>query len=99
MSSILSSLSSWKQGLSLPPPGPFESLHREVRHVSLSQQIFEGGKADLAKGMSGNFQVSHAFTMGTAAQPATYHFGAIYVAGKVLCVLLLIGIHNATLSI
>lgn len=55
--------------------------------MSLTQQFFEGGKADLAKGMSANFQVSHAFTLGTMMMPASYHFGAIYVAGKVYKIL------------
>lgn len=52
--------------------------------VALTQQFFEGGKADLAKGISANFQVSHAFTLGSMMMPPTYHFGAIYVAGKVV---------------
>lgn len=50
--------------------------------VSLSNLFFDGGKAELAKGLSPNFQVSHSFTMATATQPATYHFGAVFVAGK-----------------
>lgn len=44
--------------------------------------MFEGGKADLAKGLSPNFQISHAFTLGTPAAPPAYHFGAVYVSGK-----------------
>lgn len=50
--------------------------------MSLSNLFFDGGKAELAKGLSPNFQVSHSFTMGTPNQPATYHFGAVFVAGK-----------------
>lgn len=56
-----------------------------VLGVCLTQQFFEGGKADLAKGLSANFQVTHAFTLtNSMVMPPTYHFGAIYVAGKVL---------------
>jgi mitochondrial import receptor subunit TOM40 len=51
--------------------------------VGLSQLFFEGGKADMAKGLSGNFQVSHSFSLGSVVAPPSYHFGAIYVAGKV----------------
>lgn len=51
--------------------------------VALTNMIFEGGKADLAKGLSSNFQVAHSFTLGTAMQPASYHFASIYAAKNV----------------
>lgn len=52
--------------------------------VSLSNFGFEGGKADLAKGLSPSFQVSHAFTLGSSMLPPTYHFASIYLSGKVI---------------
>ena len=51
--------------------------------VSLTNLVFEGGKADLAKGLSSNFQVAHSFTLGTGMQPSSYHFASIYASGKV----------------
>jgi hypothetical protein len=45
--------------------------------------LFEGGKADLAKGLSANFQVAHSFTLGTGMQPSSYHFASIFASGKV----------------
>ena len=51
--------------------------------VSLTNLVFEGGKADLAKGLSANFQVAHSFTLGTGMQPSSYHFASIYASGKV----------------
>jgi mitochondrial import receptor subunit TOM40 len=63
-------------------PGSYDSLHKEVKNVILSNLVFEGGKADLAKGLSPNFQVAHSFSLGTAGAPSLYHFGAVYVQGK-----------------
>lgn len=51
--------------------------------VSLTNLVFEGGKADLAKGLSANFQVAHSFTLGTGMQPSSYHFASIFASGKV----------------
>lgn len=56
--------------------------------VSLSNMFFEGGKAELAKGLSPNFQVSHSFSLGSSSMaasqnaPSAYHFGAVFVSGK-----------------
>lgn len=72
----------WKKSLNLGPSGTFEGLHRESRNTSLTSLIFDGGKADLAKGLSPNFQVSHAFTSGSSFQAPTYHFGAVWVDQK-----------------
>lgn len=54
--------------------------------VSLTNLLFEGGKADLAKGLSANFQVAHSFTLGSnpQQQPSSYHFASIYASGKVI---------------
>lgn len=51
--------------------------------VSLTNLLFEGGKADLAKGLSTNFQVAHSFTLGSGMQPSSYHFASIFASGKV----------------
>lgn len=51
--------------------------------VALTNLIFEGGKADLAKGLSSNFQVAHSFTLGSAMQPSSYHFASVFASGKV----------------
>ncbi|PJF17357.1 hypothetical protein PSACC_02797 [Paramicrosporidium saccamoebae] len=80
--SFISSLYHWKQGRDLPNPGTFENLHRESRSVSLTPFLFDGGKADLAKGLSANFQVSHSFSLGSMMMPPSYHFGGIFVSGK-----------------
>lgn len=58
MASILNAFGEWKQKHGLVQPGSYESLHKEIKNVSLSSMVFEGGKADLAKGLSPNFQVS-----------------------------------------
>lgn len=79
---LISPFLEWKKNLNLPQPGAFEQLHRDARNVSLTHLAFEGGKADLAKGLSANFQVSHAFSVGSMMMPPTYSFGSIYVAGK-----------------
>ncbi len=80
--SVVASLCSWKRSLGLPQPGSFESLHREARNVGLTAVAFDGAKADLAKGLSANFQVSHSFALGSSAAPPSYTFGSIYARGK-----------------
>lgn len=82
MSNLLGNIYNWKQGRELTSPGSFENLHREARNVSLTNYLFDGGKADLAKGLSSNFQVSHSFTLGSLLIPPSYSFGGIFVAGK-----------------
>lgn len=72
----------WKRALGLPNPGTFETLHKEVRGVSPSTILFDGAKADIAKGLSPNFQVSHSFNLGSIAAPQSYSFGSIFVAGS-----------------
>jgi mitochondrial import receptor subunit TOM40 len=93
----LQSLLERKKSLQLDPSGSYESLHKEARGivaylrssyvgVSLSHMLFEGGKADLAKGISQSFQISHSYTLGGGtgpyAMPPTYHFASIFVQGK-----------------
>lgn len=82
MASFITSLFKWKEGRELASPVPFENLHREARNVSLTNYLFDGAKADLAKGLSANFQVSHSFSLGSMMMPPAYHFGGIFVTGK-----------------
>ena len=58
----------------------------------LDNYFFEGGKADLMKGLSINpaFQVTHSFALGGqssgpmgAVNAGTYNFGAVYVSDQV----------------
>lgn len=51
----------------------------------LSNYIFDGARADLTKGFSGNplFQVTHSFALGSATNPSSYNFGAIFASEKV----------------
>ena len=79
---MLSAIYDWKRGRELISPGSFENIHREARNVSLTNVLFDGAKADLAKGLSANFQVSHSFTLGSMMVPPCYSFGGIFVAGK-----------------
>lgn len=80
--SFINSFFAWKKDLNMPNPGSFEQVHREARNVSLNNFMFDGAKADLAKGLSANFQVSHAFSMGSMMMPPSYNFGGIFVMGK-----------------
>ena len=82
IASLSESFGNWKKSRGLASPGSYEGLHREVRNVTLSNMAFEGGKADLAKGLSPNFQVAHSFSIGSGMVPSLYHFGAVYVSGK-----------------
>jgi len=96
---LINRIVEWKKNLNLPSAGSYENLHREARSktnfrynftlynffidVSLTNMLFEGGKADLAKGLSSNFQVAHSFTLGTGMQPSSYNFASIFASGKV----------------
>lgn len=83
---LLDRLLNWKRRLFgfASNPGSFETLHREAKFVSPSNLLFDGAKTELAKGLSPNFQVSHSIQMGSAMQPSSYSFGAIFVQGHQL---------------
>lgn len=80
ISSLINSFSEWKKSYGLTQPGLYESAHTQARSVFLTNLIFEGGKADLAKGLSPNFQVAHSFSIGS--NQSMYHFGTVYVNGR-----------------
>jgi mitochondrial import receptor subunit TOM40 len=84
IASIINSFSEWKRSHGLGQPGTYENLHKEARSVSLTPMAFEGGKADLSKTLSPNFQVAHSFSLGAGGgmQPSLYHFGSVFVSGK-----------------
>lgn len=73
----------WKEGLNLPSPNcTFEQMHRESRNISPSNFLFDGAKADISKGLSPTFQVSHSFSMGSSTSPPNYSFGGVFVEGR-----------------
>ena len=82
IASLINSFSEWKKSYGLAQPGTYENLHKEARAVSLTALAFEGGKADLSKTLSPNFQVAHSFSLGGSMQPSLYHFGSVFVSGK-----------------
>jgi len=57
-------------------PGTVEDLHKKCKDVF--PMYFEGAKVLVNKGLSSNFQVSHALTM-SQMMPSGYRFGATYV--------------------
>jgi len=83
--SLYDRFSQWRRDLELPHPGTVENLQREVKATHLSNYIFDGARADLTKGFSGNplFQVTHSFALGSATNPSSYNFGAIFASDKV----------------
>ncbi|RIB06542.1 eukaryotic porin/Tom40 [Gigaspora rosea] len=82
LSSLLNGITEYKEKLNLPNPGTFEGLHREVKATFLTNQLFDGGRADLTRVLSPNLQVTHSFTMGSALAPPMYNFGAAYIGTK-----------------
>ncbi|KAJ2795513.1 translocase of outer mitochondrial membrane [Coemansia helicoidea] len=64
--------------LNLPNPGQFELLNKEVKGTMLTNFMFDGGRADLAKILSPNFQVMHTFQLGLPGQMSSYEFAGVY---------------------
>jgi len=60
-------------------PGTVEDLHAKCKEVF--PMAFEGCKVMVQKGLSNNFQVSHALTMSNM-MPSGYRFGATYVGAS-----------------
>ncbi|KAJ1957843.1 translocase of outer mitochondrial membrane [Linderina pennispora] len=71
-------LNDHRERLNLPNPGQFEFLNREIKTTMLTNFWFEGGRADLAKVLSPNFQVLHTFQMGLPGQPSSFEFAGVY---------------------
>ena len=81
---FIQTFSDRKKAMGLTCPGPLENLHKEARSVSVSHFLFEGGKLDLGKMLSNNFQLSHSFNLGSSQVAPSYHLGSVFVGTKVL---------------
>ncbi|KAJ2778315.1 translocase of outer mitochondrial membrane [Coemansia javaensis] len=71
-------LNQHRMRLNLPNPGQYEFLSKEVKSTMLTNFMFDGGRADLAKILSPNFQVMHTFQLGLPGQPSSYEFAGVY---------------------
>ncbi|KAJ2507190.1 translocase of outer mitochondrial membrane [Coemansia sp. RSA 2052] len=71
-------LNQHRMRLNLPNPGQFEILNKEVKGTMLTNFMFDGGRADLAKILSPNFQVMHTFQLGLPGQPSAFEFAGVY---------------------
>lgn len=77
---LYASFAERREALGLANPGTVENIAKEVqRDVFLTNLSFSGLRADLTKAFSVAplFQVSHALSMGSPAQPA-YTYAALY---------------------
>ncbi|KAI8050356.1 mitochondrial import receptor subunit tom40 [Syncephalis plumigaleata] len=81
-SSIWQELQAKRRSLDLPCPGAFEHLHKEVKGTFLTAHLFDGARADITKMLSPNFQVSHTFSLGSAALPSSYMFNSVFMNEK-----------------
>ena len=82
---VYSSFQERRAALGLSNPGTVEGIAKEVqRDVFLNNLSFSGLRADLTKafGVAPLFQVSHALSMGSQAQPP-YSYGVLYGSPKV----------------
>ncbi|KAI5899485.1 eukaryotic porin-domain-containing protein [Schizophyllum commune] len=75
----------WRADLGLPNPGTTENLQKEVRATTLTNLMFDGGRADLSKTLSANplFQVTHSFSLGSSQVPPSYNFASVYATDSV----------------
>ena len=82
---VYASFTERREALGLPNPGTVENIAKEVqRDVFMNNLSFSGLRADLTKAFSVAplFQVSHALSMGSQAQPP-YTYAALYGSPKV----------------
>lgn len=85
MQSVYNAFQERREALGLSNPGTVENLAKEVtRDVFLTNLSFSGLRADLTKAfaVAPLFQVSHALSMGSQAQPP-YSYGVLYGSPKV----------------
>jgi len=59
----------------LPNPGKMEEVQNAAKMV-LGLDTFDGARFELNKGLNQNFAVTHNVSMGSAASPPSYEFGA-----------------------
>ncbi|KAG0238898.1 translocase of outer mitochondrial membrane [Actinomortierella wolfii] len=69
----------FRDELNLPNPGSYEAVHREVKHTFLNNHVFDGGRCDITKVLTPNFQATHSFAMGSATAPPSYNFGTAFI--------------------
>lgn len=62
-------------------PGRFDDLNREAKDITGTNECFDGLKADISKGLSERFQITHAIGLGSSAEPASYNFIGAFVGG------------------
>ncbi|KAJ2158512.1 translocase of outer mitochondrial membrane [Coemansia sp. RSA 552] len=77
-------LNQHRQRLGLPNPGQYEYLSKEIKGTMLTGLTIDGGRADLAKILSPNFQVMHTFQMGLPGQPSAFEFAGVYADERTL---------------
>ncbi|KAF2123112.1 eukaryotic porin/Tom40 [Lophiotrema nucula] len=85
LQNVYSSFQERREALGLSNPGTVENIAKEVqKDVFLNNMSFSGLRADLTKafGVAPLFQVSHALSMGSQAQPP-YTYAAIYGSPRV----------------
>jgi len=73
-------------GPGMPPPedrnpGTVEEIHKECKEIF--PMAFEGAMLKVNKGLSNNFQISHALTMSNM-MPSGYKFGATFVGPNIV---------------
>jgi hypothetical protein len=56
-------------------------MHAAV--LSVSNEVYQGGKLDLMKIVTPQFQLSHSLAFGSSVAPATYDLSATYATQKV----------------
>ncbi|KAJ9081316.1 translocase of outer mitochondrial membrane [Entomophthora muscae] len=71
---LLDSLHSFKAGLGLANPGTYEEVHRDTKNVFPANLLIDGGQFEFIKMLSPNFQISNAFSLGSAQTPSSYNF-------------------------
>lgn len=82
---VLGGLFGLFQSQNLPHPGKFEEINLEAKSVlSVGSEIFQGGKIELMKVVTPQFQLSHSLAFGSTVTPATYDLSATYATQKVV---------------
>ena len=67
-----------KRQLNLACPGPWETLHRELKTTLPTLSLIDGAKLDATSILAPNLHVTHSIQWGGVSFPPTYHLGAGY---------------------
>eukprot|EP00842_Homolaphlyctis_polyrhiza_P006018 jgi/Hompol1/6417/HPOL_004041-RA len=81
---LVDRVSELRRKLNLPSPGQYENLHREVKMVLPTVFLIQGAKFELTSYMNPSFQTTHSLAWGSAQNPPTYHYGALFLSGDVM---------------